>query len=133
MAEWLRRAFAEWLGAECAAGSLLVVLEDVHWGDVASVNYLRDGLRTLAAKPFMVLALGRPETHDKFPNLWANCEKQEIVLGRLTPRAAEKLVREALGGTLPSEEVARIVERCDGNAPFFILEELIRCVAERGG
>ena len=34
MAVWLRRSFREWLHAECGARPLLLVLEDVHWGDL---------------------------------------------------------------------------------------------------
>ena len=130
MGEWLQRSFGEWLAAECAARPLLVVLEDLHWGDLPSVMYLGQGLRSLKARPLMVLTLGRPEVHEVFPNMWAGAEKIEVPLGRLTPRAAERLVR-AAGETIPESSVTRIVERADGNA--FYLEELIRRVAEGGG
>jgi hypothetical protein len=131
MAVWLERSFGEWLAAECAVKPLLVVLEDLHWGDVPSVSYLGQGLRALAARPLMVLALGRPELHDAFPRLWAGLEMTQLSLGRLTPRAAERLVCAVLGRSTPAATVARIVERADGNA--FYLEELIRRVAEGGG
>jgi hypothetical protein len=128
MGVWLRRSFGEWLSAECAATPLLLVLEDLHWGDLPSVTYLGEALRALATKPLMVLALARPEVHQAFPSLWSLAEKQEIALGRLTPRAAERLVREVLGEQLAAEALSRIVEQADGNA--FYLEELIRRVAE---
>ena len=51
-------------------------------------------------------------------------------LGRLGPRAAERLVRAVLEDTVAGETIARIVERADGNA--FYLEELVRRVAEGG-
>jgi tetratricopeptide (TPR) repeat protein len=131
MATWLGRAFDEWLAAECARGPLLVVLEDLHWGDLPSVTYLGEGLRAQATKPLMLLALARPEVHDTFPSLWSAAEKHEIALGRLAPRVAERLVRAALGEGLAGDVVARVVERADGNA--FYLEELIRHVAEGAG
>ncbi|HEY8042064.1 MAG TPA: protein kinase, partial [Polyangiaceae bacterium] len=131
MAVWLGRSFGEWLAAECAARPLVVVLEDLHWGDLPSVTYIGEGLRALAARPFMVLALARPEVHDTFPDLWAAAEPSEIALGRLTPRAAERLARAALGESFSRDVLARVVERADGNA--FYLEELIRLVAEGGG
>jgi tetratricopeptide (TPR) repeat protein len=130
MAEWVRRSFGEWLEAQCDGTPLLVVLEDLHWGDLASVKYLGEGLRALAKRPLMVLALARPEVHETFSNLWASAEKTEISLGRLAPRAAERLVRTALGDAVSASTVTRIVERADGNA--FYLEELIRRVAENG-
>jgi hypothetical protein len=131
MAVWLGRSFGEWFAAECARKPLLVVLEDLHWGDLPSVMYLREALRTLANKPLMVLGLARPEVHEAFPDLWGSAEKNEVALGRLVPRAAERLVRAALGDEVAQDTVAGIVERADGNA--FFLEELIRRVAEGGG
>ena len=131
MAEWLRRSFGEWLAAECAAGPLLLVLEDLHWGDLPTIMYLAEALRALAAMPLMVLALARPEVHDAFPNLWKGNVVPELPLGGLTRRAAERLVRAALGDRVTPDAVARIVERADGNA--FYLEELIRRVSEGGG
>ncbi len=131
MAEWLRRSFGEWLAAECSARPLLVVLEDLHWGDQPSAAYLGEGLRALTAQPFMVLALARPEVYEAFPSLWAGADMIEIPLGKLTPRAAEKLVTSALGDAPSAETIARIVQRADGNA--FYLEELIRRASEGGG
>jgi serine/threonine protein kinase len=131
MAHWLARSFGEWLAAECATVPLLVVLEDLHWGDLPSVNYLGEGLRTLRDRPLMLLALARSEVHDTFPNLWQEAEAHGVPLGRLAPRAAERLVRATLGETIGADTVACIVERADGNA--FYLEELIRQIAEGGG
>ena len=131
MGEWLRRSFCDWLAAECTARPVLLVLEDLHWGDLPSITYLSEALRTLAEKPLMVLALARPEVHEAFPGLWSNVDRQEIALGRLTARAAERLVRAALGADLPADAAARLVTRADGNA--FYLEELIRRESEGGG
>jgi tetratricopeptide (TPR) repeat protein len=130
MATWLERAFAEWIAAECERRPLLVVLEDLHWGDLPSVSYLTEALRALAAKPLMVLALGRSEIDDVFPNLWAYAAKIHVPLAALPPRAAERLVRAALGDELATAAVQRLVARADGNV--FYLEELIRRVAEEG-
>jgi hypothetical protein len=128
MGEWLRRAFATWLGSLCAERPLLVVVDDLQWGDEPSVSFLVEALRTLGSRPLMVLALGRPELADAFPAVWGSVEKVEIALSRLAPRAAERLARIALGDRAESISVARIVERADGN-PYY-LEELIRRVAD---
>jgi hypothetical protein len=131
MGVWLGRSFVEWLGAECARRPLLVVLEDLHWGDLPSVTYIGEALRDLGGRPFMVVALGRPELRETFPNLWAGADPLELSLGRLAPRAAERLVRAVLGSTVSSHAVARIVRQADGNSLY--LEELIRRLAEGGG
>jgi tetratricopeptide (TPR) repeat protein len=127
MSDWLRRSFEQWLEAEAKLRTVLVVVEDLHWGDSASIGYLGDGLRTLADRPLMILAFARPEVHDLFPALWAGLV-QEIRLPGLTRRAGERLVRACLGGHAAPDLVGRLVDRADGNA--FYLEELIRKVAD---
>ncbi len=130
MGEWLRRSFGEWIAAESAAGPLLVVLDDLHWGDVPTVAYLGEALRALADRPVMVLALARPEATATFANMWPVSAALQVSLTSLSPRAAERLVRAALGPALAADVVARLVERASGN-PFY-LEELIRRESEGG-
>lgn len=128
MSVWLKRSFGQWLKAECERRPILVVLEDLHWGDAASVLYVGEALKTLSGHPLMVLALARPEIQDTFPKLWAAAEPQLLQLSRLTPRAAERLVRAVLGDALPANDVESMIDWADGN-PFH-LEELIRRAAE---
>ncbi|MEP7125323.1 MAG: protein kinase [Byssovorax sp.] len=127
MGDAMRDAWEEWLTAECASHPVLLVLEDLHWGDAATVRLIDSTLRNLRDLPLMVLVLSRPEVMTQFPGLWAEREVQTIKLGPLSKRAAEQLVAEALGPRAKPEAVARIIERADGN-PFY-LEELIRAVA----
>ena len=78
----------------------------------------------------MVLALARPEASAMFANLWPVSAALQVSLTSLSPRAAERLVRAALGPTLGGDVVTRLVERASGN-PFY-LEELIRRESEGG-
>ncbi|WP_428263521.1 serine/threonine-protein kinase PknK [Haliangium sp.] len=126
MGDQVRRACADLLDAETAVHSLVVVLEDLHWGDRATLEVLDLALRNLVDRPLLVLALGRPETSDLFPGMWAGHNVTELRLSRLSRRAAEKLVRAGLGGEVEAQRVAELVERGDGN-PFY-LEELVRRV-----
>ena len=127
-ADAMRGAWVDWLAAECARHPVLLVLEDLHWGDRATVDYVDAALRRLASAPLMVVALARPDVHDQFPRLWHERELQEIRLAALTRKAGEKLARDLLGTAADAETIRRIVERAGGNA--FFLEELIRAVAE---
>jgi tetratricopeptide (TPR) repeat protein len=129
MGDQMRRAWEDLLVAECAAHPLVLVLEDLHWGDLPSVKLLDAALRALDGRPFLVLAFARPEVHDLFPRLWVERGVQEIHLRELSRRASEKLVRDVLGARVSDQSVARIIERAAGNA--FYLEELIR--AAEGG
>ncbi|MEO8212331.1 MAG: protein kinase, partial [Myxococcales bacterium] len=131
MSDGMRRAWEDWLAAECAAGPVLILLEDLHWGDLGTVTFIDAALRTLREQPLMVLALARPDVTSTFPDLWEERELQNVRLAPLSRKAAEKLVREALGARTGSGIVAQIVERADGNA--FFLEELIRAWVEGRG
>jgi serine/threonine protein kinase/tetratricopeptide (TPR) repeat protein len=131
MGDQMTRAFEDWVAAECAQQPVILILEDLQWGDLPSIKILDSALRNLADKPFLVLALARPDVHELFPNLWEERSLQELRLGPLMKRASERLVREVLGDDVAPETVTRLVERASGNA--FYLEELVRAVAEGRG
>jgi len=132
MGDQLRRAVLDLLAAETAAHPLLLVLEDMQWGDLPSVSLLEAALTRLAERPFMLLATSRPEIDERFVNLWREHGMEQLHLSPLSRRAAVKLARHVLGDDATDEAVERIVARAEGNAYF--LEELLRAEAEgRGG
>ncbi|HEX2573257.1 MAG TPA: AAA family ATPase [Polyangia bacterium] len=130
MNDHLTDACLAFLRAECAAHPVLLVLEDLHWGDAATVRLVDAALRDLAERPLMVLALARPEVRERFPRLWAERSVHEMHLGGLNRRASERLAKAVLRERAQPELVERIAEQAGGNALF--LEELIRAAAEAG-
>lgn len=124
----MRRAWEDFVLAEATRRPTLLILEDLHWGDVPTVRMVDAALRHAAEAPFMVLGLARPLVHDLFPGLWAERGMQEVRLGELTKKASEKLVRAVLGEDAAPESVQRVVTQAAGNA--FYLEELIRAIAD---
>jgi tetratricopeptide (TPR) repeat protein len=128
MGDQMLRAWEDWLNAESQLDPVILIFEDMHWGDLPTVKFVDAALRKLNDRPIFVLALGRPEIHEKFPRLWAERGAVEINLRQLTRKACAELVRQVLGEKPSSELVERVVERAEGNA--FYLEELIRTVAE---
>jgi hypothetical protein len=122
----MRRAWVDLLDAEAGAQPLVLVLEDLHWGDAPSAEYVGAALRLLRERPLFVLALGRPEVHGWLP--WRDGTAHEVRLGELSPRACERLARAVLGEGVEAAAVARLCERSAGNA--FFLEELLRAAAE---
>ncbi|MFO0590436.1 MAG: protein kinase [Polyangiaceae bacterium] len=131
MGDAIRIAWEDWLAAECATGPVVLAIEDLHWGDLPSVTLVDAALRRLTERPFLVIATARPEVHAAFPDLWKKRELQEIRVTPLTPRASERLVREALGDRADEPTAALLAKRAEGH-PFF-LEELIRAVSEGHG
>jgi len=119
----LRRAVQDWASSVATRARLLIVLDDLHWADPATIHLI-DGVLRNARAPVFVLGLGRPELHDRFPALWTDRGAVGVPLGPLPPMAAEQLARAALGRDTTDATVQALVERSGGN-PFF-LEELAR-------
>jgi hypothetical protein len=128
MGTQLRRAFGEWLAAESAAAPMVLVLEDLQWGDLASVRLIGSALRSLGDHPVLLLALARTELRDDLPGALGEALTLTVSLGPLPPRASERIAREALGDGVDAAVIARLVERSEGN-PLY-LEELVRALAD---
>jgi hypothetical protein len=129
MNDRMQAAFLKLVGAECEKSPLLIVLEDLHWGDRPTVQFLDRALAALKDRPLFVLGLARPEASELFPRLWAERGAHELRLKALGPRAIERLARHSLGDEATPATVHRLAALSDGNA--FYLEELIRWAAER--
>ncbi|MDI1448543.1 serine/threonine-protein kinase [Polyangium sp. 6x1] len=126
--EQIRRAFRDFLRALSAERTALIVVEDVHWGDRASVSALEAALRELADEPILLVATARPEVEQVFPQLWVECGRQEIRLKHLSAKASARLARKVLGDAADAPLVERLVALSEGH-PFF-LEELVRAASE---
>jgi hypothetical protein len=130
LGDQVRRAFEDLLAAECAAGPVLITLEDLDAADPPSLGLIGAALGNLRRAPLFVLATARPEVHEVFPGLWAAYGIEEVPLGPLPKEASVRVVQHALGPTATPPLVERLVERAAGN-PFY-LEELIRHTARLG-
>jgi adenylate cyclase len=100
---------------------LLVVLDDLHWADPASLAIVEEMLDVVGELPVAMLALYRSGwTHG-----WdgKSCY-QQLNLRALLPAEARELAEQCLPQGLSSELTVRLLERAGGN-PFF-LEELLR-------
>ncbi|WP_437290952.1 protein kinase domain-containing protein [Sorangium sp. So ce406] len=128
MGDRLRETFEDFVRAECQRRPVILVLEDLHWGDLPTVTLVDAALQHARDQSFFVLALARPEVNELFPALWSERNGLRIRLAPLPRRASERLVREVLGDGVGAEQVERLLARADGNA--FVLEEQIRAVAE---
>jgi tetratricopeptide (TPR) repeat protein len=124
---WAFRKLFEALARE---RPLVLVLDDVHWGEptlLELVEHLADWSRDVA---LLVLCLTRPELLDERPTWLA--QRPNATSLRLVPLSGEEsetLVENLVGGTpLPDEARARIVAAAEGN-PFF-LEQMLAMLAE---
>ncbi len=127
MNDAMRMAWEDWLTAHTAVRPVLLVLEDLHWGDLPTVRFVEIALSHAAELPFMVLAIARPEVNQRFPALWKDRAVTQIVLDGLAKRACEMLASEVLGSQLSKPDLERLIDRSEGN-PFH-LEELLRAAS----
>jgi len=123
----MRAAWLEWLDAEASDHPVVFALEDLHWGDRPTVDFVDAALAQLAERPILVVALARPELRSRFPDLWERRDPQHMRLAPLQKKASSRLVRDLLGDQVSDAEVSRIVDHSTGN-PLF-LEELVRAAA----
>jgi serine/threonine protein kinase len=128
MHDHVTMAFLGWLRAELDAHPVLLVLEDLHWGDALTTQLLEQALRELRDLPLCILALARPEVQELFPAFWDPAKLQVLLLRALSRRACERLAQGVLGKEADGAAIARIVEQAAGH-PLY-LEELIRAIAE---
>ncbi|QEC47549.1 AAA family ATPase [Baekduia soli] len=112
------------LAGELEPGPAIVVLEDLHWADEATLDVLRLLARRVAAWPALVVATYRAdELHAAHP--------LRLALGDLPAQGAHRLdlgplsvhAVGVLAGAVGVVDVARLHERTAGN-PFFVTEVL---------
>jgi len=131
-AETIKARMFETLRAWSLHGSrrrpLIIAIEDLHWIDRSSEEYLTSLAESVAGAPVLLLCTWRPGYR---PPWSEHSYVTQLALRRLGPRDSLSVVRSVLGADQVPEALARVVmERGEGN-PFF-LEELARAALQRG-
>jgi predicted ATPase len=121
-------ALLTWLLKESEKQPVLRIVEDLHWVDSSTLDYLSLLLDQVPAAPVFTLLTFRPDFYSPWPR---RSHITEIALGRLTGKQVELMVnRISEGQSLPAEVVWQIVAKSDG-VPLFV-EELTKMVLESG-
>ncbi|MBM3236230.1 zinc-ribbon domain-containing protein [Candidatus Poribacteria bacterium] len=116
---------------------LLLILEDLHWGDDLSFDLISLLMDELTANPLLLLCIYRPEKEHRCWQLGDVASRKcldrytEITLKKLTSSQSRELVESLLAiDNLPESTKTMILRKSEGN-PFFI-EEVIRYLIDRG-
>jgi class 3 adenylate cyclase/tetratricopeptide (TPR) repeat protein len=117
-------ALSRLLVAEAGHRPLVVMIEDLHWIDQTSEEFLAGFTDELPSVPIMLLVTYRPGYSPPWP---AKSFTSQLALRPLSAAASEKIVASILDVGDPA--AAAIAERGEGN-PFF-LEELARATRDR--
>lgn len=110
------------------ARPIVLIMEDLHWIDSASEEYLKGLIDTLAGAAVLLVLTYRPIYQ---PTFGERTYISRVVLQPLDDADARRLVRATLGvEELPDELATLIARKAEGN-PFF-LEEIGRALVETG-
>ncbi len=133
----LFEAVARLLQRLAAGAPILLVLDDLHWADRASLELLHYLVRGLAAQRVLVLATCRDGEMDTEPALRPLLRSlrrtgllADVAVPRLQPDAVAALVRGTLDGEAPAE-IVRLIERRSGGTPLFV-EMLLGSLVDSG-
>lgn len=119
--------------AESRRRPLMILLEDIHWLDPDSVQFVQDLVRNVASYPFALIATTRPVGSGDQPDrllLAQAFPHQTIDLSSLSEQDLSDLGRERLGGALAPGLIELLVQRAEGN-PFFA-EQILFYLQEQG-
>ncbi len=107
---------------------LLLMLEDLHWADPASLELLDYVVRNIASCPVLLLLLHRPREH--LDGRWHSFgHVSEILLEELPEEDTCRLVTGLLGqGEAPEQLLRLVLHKAQGN-PFFA-EEMVRALVD---
>ncbi len=130
-------AVEDFLTALAVRQPIVVLLDDLHWSDPASLDLLRFLARSVAGLPLLVLVTYRSDELTRrhplsalLPHLAREASAARIDLGRLNHSAVRALVDARYG--LADDDAQRLVrylqERAEGNALF--VGELLRSLGE---
>nr|WP_315463341.1 AAA family ATPase [uncultured Rhodoferax sp.] len=98
---------------------LMLVVEDLHWADASTLEWLQLCLKTLTAPVLLLLSSRDPQA--PWPQL------RTLPLRPLSTRQSEQFIRQMLGTEqLDAPSHHRVLQRCDG-IPLYI-EEMVRTV-----
>ncbi len=126
---WAVRKLFEVLAQE---RPLVVVLEDVHWGEPTFLDMVEHVTDWSHDAPILLLCLARPELLEKRPS-WAGGRPNltSVLLGPLTDTESGVLIDHLQGAVaLPVAARTKIAEAAEGN-PLFV-EQMVAMIAEGG-
>jgi class 3 adenylate cyclase/predicted ATPase len=121
------RALREWLRAYSGRRPVLFIVEDLHWVDASSLEFLGQFLAEGLHDRVLTLLTFRPEFQTPWP---AVAHQTSLALNRLTKRQVGDLMRNKTGGTVPAALIEQICDRSSG-VPLFV-EEFTKMVQESG-
>jgi class 3 adenylate cyclase/tetratricopeptide (TPR) repeat protein len=121
-------AFRKLLESRAAEQPLIVLFDDVHWGEPSFLDLVEHVADLSRGAPILLLCMARPELLDGRP-AWGGgkLNASNVLLEPLAPNETGELIA-ALADEIPEGLRGRILEAAGGN-PLFV-EEMVAMAAE---
>jgi len=133
----LHRTIVDFLGVVAANGPLVIVLDDVHWADVASLELIRNVAAEVAQGAILVIATYRdvdPPVSGPLADLLGLLARHpaldRLMLAGLSRTEVAQFIAQTADTTPTPAAVATVHARTEGN-PFFVAE-LARLLVSEG-
>ncbi len=122
------RVLRQWLDASAAKRPTLFVVEDLHWSDASTLEFLGQLISRGERRGILTILTFRPEFKIPWP---AASHQTVLALNRLSRRQVTEWMRTGSSKALPESLVAQIYQRT-GGVPLLV-EEFTRMVRESVG
>ncbi|GAA2901651.1 BTAD domain-containing putative transcriptional regulator [Streptosporangium fragile] len=129
------QAIAGWLTAAARTRPLVIIMDDLHWADQATLELTGDVVTLILDSgrnvPLTLVAAyrdsARPSGVDALLNRCARCDLLRVRLNGLDPATVRGIAADL--GTEIDEATARVLTRRTGGNPFFV-RETVRVLAQ---
>jgi len=122
-------ALVRWVQSYATCIPTVLVVEDLHWADATTLQWLSELLQASRDLPLLVLGTTRPQLVGTSAGI-EGAASEVLRLKRLSRQASTLLLHDVVGRALAPELTETAIERCDG-IPLFI-EEVGRELALHG-
>jgi len=110
--------------AESRRRPVVIFLEDIHWLDDTSQNFIKQLIRNISAYPIAIIATARDNLSTTWLLQLTGVSVHNLKLHPLDQNSLQELAQYILGGTLDEKTVKMLRQRSGGN-PFFA-EQLLK-------
>ncbi len=121
------RSLKDWLRAYSSENPVLLIIEDLHWMDSSTVDFLSYLFAEGVHDQILIVLTSRPE----FRTPWATQSNQtSIALNQLSKSQVGELMRKKTGAEVPQLVLDHVYDRA-GGVPLFV-EEFTKLAEETG-
>jgi class 3 adenylate cyclase len=124
---WAVRRLLEAVAAE---QPLVVLFEDIHWGEPTFLELIKYLAATIAGAPILIVAIARPDLLDANPDFAGGLPgATRMELEPLSGDESRALVEHLIGDAAAAADLSQRIFSAGGGNPLFV-EELVRMLAD---